>query len=467
MRPRRLYVETETNKPYYIINKKKVYVKVPKGISMKQLQKVNIKNIIQLPTRKRVKRKTGKKTKAVFDKKITGNMVKGPEVSTSIGGLPTYLFQEKKEIPELATAGRKAIEDKKDDDKSKTALIIPSSVKIPDALLMTAPLISEPTTPIPLLRNIKEGETPFFIPPPEEPKSFYQPPPPTKEEKKKSVISGPNVETVIKLYFKEYPDRKIKDKKKGEIKELVTKEDKTIYARFLEWWELNSTQDIQISTSTGLRRLSTWQPPEATQFATYYKKAISGTGIENGDGDGLYNDEIERITRKRLKHFVPCIPADKTDELMKYVARGDKEFAFVINTNPSDSNGSGEDGYRPGHWTCVYIDNRDDYPSCEYFDPLAEGLPPKPVIDIMRKIAKKMNPEKMFKYKQNLIRRQSYKTSNCGQHCIKFIEDRMNGASFCDASGYDDFIAKHQGADNSEDGENDLQKVLPKYNSYI
>ena len=115
----------------------------------------------------------------------------------------------------------------------------------------------------------------------------------------------------------------------------------------------------------------------------------------------------------------------------------------------------------------VYIDNRDDYPSCEFYDPLAEGLPPKPVITIMRKIAKKMNPEKMFKYKQNLIRRQSYRTNRCGHHCIKFIEDRMNGIPFCEASGYDDFIQKHKGSDGSDDGEKDLEKVLPKYNSYI
>jgi hypothetical protein len=152
---------------------------------------------------------------------------------------------------------------------------------------------------------------------------------------------------------------------------------------------------------------------------------------------------------------------------MKYVSKGDKEFAFVINTNPSDSDGSGNDGYRSGHWTCVYFDNRDDYPSSEFYDPLAEGKPPKPVVDIMRRIARKMNPEKMFKYKQNMIRRQSRVTSNCGQHCIKFIEDRMNGVPFCESSGYDDYIERNQGADNSEDGERDLKKYIPVYKSYV
>ena len=71
-----------------------------------------------------------------------------------------------------------------------------------------------------------------------------------------------------------------------------------------------------------------------------------------------------------MKHFVPCIASDQTSDLLQYVKRGDKEFSFVINTNPSKSNGSGKDGYPVGHWTCVFIDNRDDYPSCEFFDPL-------------------------------------------------------------------------------------------------
>jgi hypothetical protein len=99
--------------------------------------------------------------------------------------------------------------------------------------------------------------------------------------------------------------------------------------------------------------------------------------------------------------------------------------------------------------------------------PLAQGKPPEAVISIMRKISKKLNPEKMFKYKQNLIRRQSLHTSNCGHFCIKFIEDRMNGESFCDASGYTDFIKRHKGEDDSIDGEKELSKVLPKYESYI
>jgi len=403
MRPRRLYIDEKTHKPYYLINKKKVYIKVPKNISMKQLQKVNIKNIIQLPQIKRVKKRNGKKKKAVFDKKITTAMIKGDE----IGGLPSYLFQEKKDIPELALAGRK---------KPQDLIFVPSKVDVP--LQMALPI---------------EAKTPLMP----------RPPPITPRSLKKKLEE--------EFFADKTPSKSLLDELKAKIN--PTRQEK-VAIKALERNKEYKFENPAFET-----------PLKQTEFASYLSKKY-GKGEGAGE-DGLYNDEIEMIAKKRVKHFVPCISSDKTEDLLRYVARGDKDFAFVINTNPSDSNGTGEDGYRPGHWTCCYIDNRDDYPSCEFFDPLAEGMPPKAVVDIMRKLSKKMNPEKMFKYKQNLIRRQNLRSNNCGQFCIKYIEDRMNGESFCEASGYDDFIENYKGADGSDDGEKELKKILPKYNSYL
>ena len=58
-------------------------------------------------------------------------------------------------------------------------------------------------------------------------------------------------------------------------------------------------------------------------------------------------------------------------------------------------------------------------------------------------------------------------TSHCGQFCIQFLENRMNGESFSEASGYDEYLKNHQPIDDSSEGEEDLEKVLPKYKSYI
>jgi hypothetical protein len=201
-----------------------------------------------------------------------------------------------------------------------------------------------------------------------------------------------------------------------------------------------------------------------TEGAQESKQGAKGTG----NGDGLYNDEIEKVVKKRIKNYVPVIASDEIDELPRYVARGDKRFGFVINTNPSTSDGSGNDGYRTGHWRAVYINNEDDYPSVEYFDPLSEGKMPPELINMTRKIAMKMNPSMMFKYKQNMLRRQSKMTSNCGWHSVKFLDDRYNGVPWSEATGYDDYMAQHSSApDDSHDGEKDISKYIKKYESYI
>jgi hypothetical protein len=151
--------------------------------------------------------------------------------------------------------------------------------------------------------------------------------------------------------------------------ELATKQNilNNEYPNFLKWWETPEIQNLEFG---GIRN-SYRDPPSEQVYNRYWKNQLESQNMglgQNTNSDGLYNDQIEKILKKRLKHFVPCIAADKTHELMRYVGKKDKEFAFVINTNPSESDGTGNDGYPPGHWTCVYIDNRDDYPSCEYFD---------------------------------------------------------------------------------------------------
>ena len=66
-----------------------------------------------------------------------------------------------------------------------------------------------------------------------------------------------------------------------------------------------------------------------------------------------------------------------------------------------------------------------------------------------------------------MIRRQDVKTSTCGWHSMKFLDERYNGMPFHEASGYDDFIEQHKGADDSKDGEADAQEYKKKYESYI
>lgn len=449
MRPRRLYIDTKTHKPYYLIKGEKVFIKIPKKMTMNQLQKVNIKNIIKIGTVKRVKRRTGKRVKGKFTEKITQGMTTNGEIqsTTSKLGLPTYLFQEQKKIPELAIAGRKP-----------QLMLMNGSTTLPKAELISIPnanpIITEmPETnelpmAIPLLTNEPEFVT--YMEP--EPKEKEKQPKKKEKELKKPVISGANLDSIVNDFRIRYPS--VEKNKEGHV-------------AFLKYFESPEVQKLYINKV----KVSDRNPPSYEQFKRAYRdygyRDYGKGNNSDSDDEGLYDNEIEKIAKKRMKHFVPCIASDQTSDLLQYVKRGDKEFSFVINTNPSKSNGSGKDGYPVGHWTCVFIDNRDDYPSCEFFDPLVQGKIPKAVVNIMRKIAVKMNPEKMFKYKQNMIRRQNFMTSHCGQFCIQFLENRMNGESFSEASGYDEYLKNHQPIDDSSEGEEDLEKVLPKYKSYI
>jgi len=193
-------------------------------------------------------------------------------------------------------------------------------------------------------------------------------------------------------------------------------------------------------------------------------RSLMGLG-EDGD-DALYNDEIAKIIKKRVGRVVPVIPSDKVKYLKDYVKRGDKSFAAIVNTNPSESDGTGQDGFQVGHWRAIFMDNRDDYPSIEFFDPLV-STPEKELVIEMKKIAKKMNPERMFLYKENHLQRQAKEASTCGYHAAQFVDDRIQGIPFAEASGYDDFINRMGKVDDSQEGEKEIRKTIKKYKIYL
>jgi hypothetical protein len=391
-RPRRLYT-TADGKFYYLIDGKKKFVKVPAGISQKQVAKINIRNIVNAPTTKRIKRRR-KRIEPAYGKKVGSTLAQ-----SNTGGLPIYFFKPKKQIPTLQDQAEASADTTVDKLTKAILKLVPSSSKIPPTLAIEDKKV-EPTalvSPQTFTNIAVQGETP----------------------REMGFKIGGFVSTGTPV---------------GASPEPVMLTERLLQPK-------------------GVIKPEPKKPPT--------------TGGGDGDG-GLYNDEIEKIVKKRIKNYVPVIASDEINQLPRYVARGDKRFGFVINTNPSTSDGSGNDGYRTGHWRAVYINNDDDYPSVEYFDPLAEGKMPPELITICRKIAIKMNPSMMFKYKQNMLRRQSKVTSTCGHHAIKFLDDRFNGVPWSEATGYDDYMEKHSSPpDDSHDGEKDIAKTIKKYESYI
>jgi hypothetical protein len=170
-----------------------------------------------------------------------------------------------------------------------------------------------------------------------------------------------------------------------------------------------------------------------------------------GKVDGLYNDEIEKIGNG-LDLNIPVIASDQIDKIVDMVDSDTDEFGFVINTD--NSNGSGK------HWTAVFIDNDDDRPSIEFFDSLGDA-PSSKLIEDMRKVVDKLQNDKYFLFKENMVRHQPDTTDTCGYHAMKFLENRFNGMSFPEASGFKKCM------DQSKEKENDILKVVKRYDGFL
>ncbi len=442
-RPRRLY---KSDKGYYYIEKgKKVFVKVPKGVTDKQISKVNIRDIYINQAPKRIKRKT-RKTKLTYEKKVYTGMNR-----LDLGGISYYIpGRQIKEIPDQIASNVKAkkeIEETKDATVKKLTNIIStqSKQKIPD--------IETEFGGISLKRNtISElvGETSKVF---------------TKAQK--GIPIAPK-DMVIKFARNYYSEKK-QLPTRADINEYIMLESDGQYSdiQAKEYNDIIEGLEKSLGPDLGKDETELPEPTVKSRFTKFFfTRKSKSKSKSKGAGDvedGLYSDEVETIARKRLKYYVPVIANDETDELMKYVKRGDKEFAFIVNTDDSDEGGR--------HWRCVYIDNRDDYPSVEWYDPLTEMPMPKHIATACKKIAMKMNPEVLFKFKSNAIRQQSKMSSRCGIHCVRFLEDRHEGISFPDATGYTQFIEEMKKGsgdlDGSDNGEKEVSKKIPTYSSYI
>lgn len=196
-----------------------------------------------------------------------------------------------------------------------------------------------------------------------------------------------------------------------------------------------------------------------------------------GDGSsepqGLYNSQIETILKKVIKSTpgspasaardIPVIPSDAVGDMVNLVKPNQDEFAFIINTNPSNSDGSGQDGFPSGHWMAVYFNNKDSFKSAEFFDPLDRGGIKPDLMKAMKQIALKMNPETHFLFKDNKVKQQADNTVTCGYHAIKFLQDRFRGVPWSEATGF----KKNGKEDNSVEGEKAIEKTVKKYNTYL
>lgn len=507
-RPRRLYYNEKTNKYYYLINGKKVFIKVPAGMSQKQAQTINIKNIIQGDARRLKPKK--KRVKAKFTKKLDKGMEK-LQPSPFSTGRPTYYFQP----PSSTTILERNIA--KSDDTATNKLLelllkgakeniqLPEKTNIPLPSVESTPVKVEPET-VKVAKSIKKtyDDAIDFINQRKQIEKTYDDIIKQKQEIPAFTAMKPEPDetpstTAYNLRPRNQPVEKppttpFKSRQRNQDSSAMKPERELIYKpeNFIQIVKKFGSRNVfdgiknpkpktnedldledlkQIKANLGLDEVKpgTSQKLLIEKILNALKKS-KGQGCDckkKKDDDGLYNDEIEEIMKKRIKNYVPVVPQDKVHTLLQYVNPNDKYFTAVVNTEPSHSSGR--------HWRCIFIDNRDDFQSAEYFDPLAEtSKPESPLLEVMRTIAKKMNPEKYFKFKFNKLQRQSKNSSNCGFHVMQFIEDRVNGDDFETASGWKSYMKRKQqgkGIPDTIDGEKNVkpyqEMIEKKFSSYL
>jgi hypothetical protein len=150
--------------------------------------------------------------------------------------------------------------------------------------------------------------------------------------------------------------------------------------------------------------------------------------------DNIQIDRYMKKVEKKHPHFI-YIGTLPSNIHPRFRINNNFDYGIVFNIDPSNKPGS--------HWVSVFIDNhpKDDHTkSVEYYDSC--GCPPPKRID---RYLKKQFGDKGYKYKINdvihqnyLIKRGRRKMINnmCGVYAINFIERRLHGESFVEATDF-------------------------------
>lgn len=419
-RPSRLYI-TKTGRYYIIKRGKRKYIKAPKSITQKQLVKINIKNIIGelKPVRRQKPKRKPKKISTT--KKIIPEMIATQPVT---GVLPRYFYEPNK----LGILPKG-----KDQDVIETIRgLIQANQK---------PVVKKEPVIIPDVG--REPSTPR----PSTPRQTISPRKPAVETIGNKKPQKRTLAFIITSFYNDTGS--------------------TNYGDFLEYQQNYPLK--KVTKTTTLRDYNVESNPfykEMERFLREQSKDQEETTMEGKgkkiDMDGLYDSDIRKMNEELFDVEIPVIASDETESLLSMVKPGE-DFGFIINTNPSTSDGSGRDGHRPGHWVSVFVDVDDC--TLEYNDPLVETkYVPKHILSIGKKIINKIgNKENYFKVKMNHLKNQNDYTNTCGLHAIHFLKQRYDGIPFSKATGYEDYFMKHK-IDNSETGEDIIHQ---KYKNYI
>ena len=137
----------------------------------------------------------------------------------------------------------------------------------------------------------------------------------------------------------------------------------------------------------------------------------------------LYNDQIEE-TFKDDPRFTGTYAVDEIKDIPKQIPQ-----AFVINTAPIHAKDG--DPKFTFHWQAVYISPD----SVEFYDSYGDE-PTKEVIDQLIQVIHSWKLPILLKFKVNRVAGQNNKSETCGYFACRFIDERLNGVPFDQATRF-------------------------------
>jgi hypothetical protein len=475
-RPRRLFYDENKDRYFYLVNKKKKYVKIPAGISQKQVARINIKNIIGVPVKKRIVRQR-RDVKPILTKQIVSKLVPIAPVAQNLTSL--YTPKDSEKLLERLT---------KLEEKSKPIDVKPpvkEEIK-PPKKSMTERFLGAFKAPKPTNANVlveaerikkerendeRELEERKFIEEDEEAidDGFEKTNPnlelfgkdegivkaPTSSFFSLPFIASAKTQWTLDDDFRENLKNIVSNWKLVETDEQI----KQAHTNFIKTIRRTDKKGITLEKfRTLLRQVQREKNPEEKEDVRTGRISFldsegnittRGRGSYSNDNDGIFNDELQEIFEDKTNRFLPVIPSDKMDTLIPMVNRDTEKFGWIQNTEPSGSEGR--------HWVAYFI----DIPNLEvnYYDSLVEndGIPPRSSLKGLKKIIDKIHPEYYLLFKHNQIRDQNPNSANCGYFSLKFLMDRFRGVSFKKATGYSDIYGNGV-FDNFDEGEQKIKR---------
>lgn len=419
-RPRRIFYDKKTKRYFYLINKKKKYIKIEKDMQPKQIAKINIQNVLPVPVRRKTIRPR-ETIRPIMNENIVTKLVPIAPVSQNLSerySLYTAKDTLEKKFKKLEE-GLKAVDTAKGQYKKMNQ---PPKIKQTAEEIVAEREADEPefmagieaqregTTPIETI-----GDTDVVVDRLTKKTNFK------RDDFILYAQNSPN-------YPREFPPFKYFTDEVFPTLKNSNNPTKAVYLQAKEKFEERTKG-------------------KGSGISEFLK--LNGSGDYENDDDGIFNDELQEIFKDKMNKFLPVIASDKMNTLLPLVNRDTKKFSWIQNTDPQKSGGR--------HWVAYFI----DVPHMEvnYYDSLVEndGIPPKESMKRLKKIIEKINPEYYLKFKYNTIREQNPSSKNCGYFALKFIMDRYRNVPFKTASGYDKVY------ENYEEGE----KMIKRFKKYL